>query len=61
MRGWVLALALLILIPLVGGTTMLIMHGPAFFVFRQAGVGQTSGDGLTENQGPGQPDAPKGK
>ena len=35
--------------------TMLALHGPSFFVFRQSGTGQ-SGDGfLSEDQGPGQP------
>lgn len=43
------------------GITMLVMHGPAFFVFRSAGTGQTPSDGgLVENQGPGQPFAPGG-
>ena len=39
---------------------MIGLHGWQFFVFRSAGTGQTPSDGaLTENQGPGQPDAPK--
>ncbi|MGH8961082.1 MAG: hypothetical protein ACRDWT_07720, partial [Jatrophihabitantaceae bacterium] len=35
------------------------LHGFKFFVFRATGVGETSRNGLQENQGPGQPDAPK--
>lgn len=58
MRRWRWIFIALVLVPLVGGITGIVMHGLPFFVFRQAGVGQTSGDGLTENQGPGQPGAP---
>jgi hypothetical protein len=53
------ATAALFLVALATGTTELALHGFAFFVFRAAGTGETSGAGLQENQGPGQPDAPK--
>jgi hypothetical protein len=39
------------------GATELALHGPAFFVFRANGAG-ASQTGLTEDQGPGQPNAP---
>jgi hypothetical protein len=58
-RRWLLVLAALILIPVLSATVMIGMHGFSFYIFRQAGIGQTGGDGLQENQGPGQPDAPK--
>jgi hypothetical protein len=41
------------------GVTEIGMHGFAFFVFRSAGAGSTNKNGLQEDQGPGQPDAPK--
>jgi hypothetical protein len=33
-------------------------HGYAFFVFRNTGAGAGNPGDLTENQGPGRPDAP---
>jgi hypothetical protein len=39
------------------GATELVLHGPAFFVFRANGSG-ASQTGLEEDQGPGQPNAP---
>jgi hypothetical protein len=39
------------------GATEVALHGPAFFVFRANGAG-ASQTGLTEDQGPGQPNAP---
>jgi hypothetical protein len=53
------ATASLFLFALAAGTTELALHGFAFFVFRSAGTGETSSNGLQEDQGPGQPDAPK--
>jgi hypothetical protein len=50
--------AALVLFALTAGTTEVALHGFKFFVFRSAGTGETSGSGLQENQGPGQPDAP---
>jgi hypothetical protein len=58
-RRWLIALDTLILVPLISASIMIGMHGYKFYVFRQQGIGETSGNGLTENQGPGQPDAPK--
>jgi hypothetical protein len=40
------------------GVTEIGLHGFSFFVFRSAGTGATDNNGLQENQGPGQPDAP---
>jgi hypothetical protein len=39
------------------GVTEVVLHGPAFFVFRANGAG-ASQTGLEEDQGPGQPNAP---
>jgi hypothetical protein len=39
------------------GVTEVVLHGPAFFVFRANGAG-ASQTGLMEDQGPGQPNAP---
>jgi len=41
------------------GTAEVALHGFRFFVFRSTGTGETGPDGLQEDQGPGQPDAPK--
>jgi hypothetical protein len=53
------ATAALLLFATTAGTTELVLHGFAFFVFRSAGTGETGPSGLQEDQGPGQPDAPK--
>jgi hypothetical protein len=53
------ATAALFLLALTAGVTEVALHGFAFFVFRSAGTGETRGSGLQEDQGPGQPDAPK--
>jgi hypothetical protein len=53
------ATSALFLFALAAGTTEVALHGFAFFVFRSAGTGETSPHGLQEDQGPGQPDAPK--
>ena len=50
--------AALVLFALTAGASEVALHGFKFFVFRSAGTGETSGSGLQENQGPGQPDAP---
>jgi hypothetical protein len=39
------------------GATEVVLHGPAFFVFRANGAG-ASQTGPKEDQGPGQPNAP---
>jgi hypothetical protein len=59
MRRWRRIFAVALLIPLAGGSTMIGMHGAAFFVFRSAGTGESPDSFLAENQGPGQPDAPR--
>jgi hypothetical protein len=53
------ATAALFLFAVTAGTTELALHGFAFFVFRSAGTGETNPNGLQEDQGPGQPGAPK--
>lgn len=54
------ATTVLVLFALAAGTTELALHGFAFFAFRSAGTGETGRvGGLQEDQGPGQPDAPK--
>jgi hypothetical protein len=53
------ATAALLVFAFAAGVTEVALHGFAFFVFRSAGTGETSGSGLQEDQGPGQPDAPK--
>jgi len=58
MRLTRLITAVLILFAAVCGTTEIALHGFSFFVFRSAGTGSTPGNGLQEDQGPGQPNAP---
>jgi hypothetical protein len=58
-RKAVIAIAAAVSLALVGGGTQLALRGYAFFVFRSAGTGATDNNGLQENQGPGQPDAPR--
>jgi hypothetical protein len=53
------ATAALLFFALTAATTEVALHGFAFFVFRSAGTGETPSTGLQENQGPGQPDAPR--
>jgi hypothetical protein len=54
------ATAALFLFACVAGTTEVALHGFPFFVFRSTGTGETGRNGgLQEDQGPGQPDAPK--
>jgi hypothetical protein len=54
-----IATSALFLVPVVAGITEIHLHGFDFFTFRAAGTGETAGSGLQEDQGPGQPDAPK--
>jgi len=51
------ALVALTLAGVVTGATEVVLHGPAFFVFRANGSG-ASQTGPEEDQGPGQPNAP---
>jgi hypothetical protein len=53
------ATAALLLFALASATTEVALHGFSFFIFRSAGTGETRGSGLQEDQGPGQPDAPR--
>jgi hypothetical protein len=54
------ATAGLFLFALIAGTAEVALHGFAFFTFRSSGTGETGRNGgLQEDQGPGQPDAPK--
>ena len=61
MRVAAIASSALLLLAAVAGATEIYLHGFAFFVFRSVGTGETGRGpgGLTESQGPGQPDAPK--
>jgi hypothetical protein len=59
MRKAVIAITAAVSLALVGGGTQLALRGYQFFVFRSAGTGATDNNGLQENQGPGQPDAPR--
>ena len=54
-----IATTALFLVAVAAGAIEIHLHGFQFFVFRATGVGETSRNGLQENQGPGQPDAPK--
>jgi hypothetical protein len=54
-----IATTMLFLVAVVAGVIEIHLHGFQFFVFRATGVGETSRNGLQENQGPGQSDAPK--
>jgi hypothetical protein len=56
-RKMTAALAILTLAGATVGATEIAQHGLAFFVFRANGAG-ASVTGLTEDQGPGQPNAP---
>jgi hypothetical protein len=58
MRLTSVAAAALVVFAAAAGSTEVGLHGFKFFVFRSAGTGATNGDGLQEDQGPGQPDAP---
>jgi hypothetical protein len=58
MRKVALVFAALFSVAVIGGLMELGLHGFNFFVFRSAGTGATDNNGLQENQGPGQPDAP---
>jgi hypothetical protein len=51
------ALVALTLAGVATGATELVLHGPAFFIFRANGAG-ASQTGPEEDQGPGQPNAP---
>ena len=54
-----IATSALFLVAVVAGVIEIHLHGFNFFTFRATGVGETSRNGLQEDQGPGQPDAPK--
>jgi hypothetical protein len=61
MRFAVIATAALFLVAVAAGVMEIHLHGWKFFIFRSVGTGETGRGpgGLQENQGPGQPDAPK--
>jgi hypothetical protein len=61
MRVAAVASSALVLFAAAAGATEIYLHGFAFFVFRSVGTGETGrgAGGLQEDQGPGQPDAPK--
>jgi hypothetical protein len=57
MRRWRYGILSIVALVAVLGATMVGLHGYGFFVFRNAGTGQSPSDARNENQGPGQPDA----
>jgi hypothetical protein len=59
MRIAVIATSALFLVAVVAGVMEIHLRGFDFFIFRSAGTGETGPSGLKEDQGPGQPDAPK--
>jgi len=61
MRFAVIATSALFMLAVAAGVVEIHLHGWDFFVFRSTGTGETGRGpgGLQENQGPGQPDAPK--
>ena len=59
MRKVAAAFAVLSLAGVAGGAVEVKLHGISFFLFRNAGAGAGNSGNLDENQGPGQPDAPK--
>jgi hypothetical protein len=59
MRKVVIALAALCLVGVGSGAAEMALHGFGFFLFRNAGAGAGNSRDLNENQGPGQPDAPR--
>ncbi len=56
-RKMMALLAAMVMVGAATGVTELALHGGPFFIFRANGAG-ASETGPTENQGPGQPDAP---
>jgi hypothetical protein len=59
--AWRKAVAALVILASIGvsiSAAEIGRHGYAFFVFRNTGAGAGNPGDLTENQGPGQPDAP---
>ncbi len=59
MRKMAVAFVALFTACVISGAAEIGLHGFDFFVFRSAGTGATDNNGLQENQGPGQPDAPR--
>jgi hypothetical protein len=59
MRAVLAVVAALVLFAVTAAATELGLHGYPFFVFRSAGTGATPSGGLNEDQGPGQPHAPR--
>ena len=58
-RFAVAAVSATFLVAVVAGATEIHLHGFDFFIFRAVATGETGPNGLQEDQGPGQPDAPK--
>jgi hypothetical protein len=59
LRVAAIATSALVVAGIAAGVAEIGLHGFDFFVFRAAGNGETGPGGLQEDQGPGQPDAPK--
>lgn len=59
MRKVTTAFVVLSLVGVTSGAAEIKLHGLSFFLFRNTGAGAGNSRDLNENQGPGQPDAPK--
>jgi hypothetical protein len=59
MRVAAITASALLGVAVVSGITEIHLHGLAFFIFRSTGAGESGPGALQEDQGPGQPDAPK--
>jgi hypothetical protein len=59
MRKVQVAFVALALVGVISGAAEIDLHGLSFFLFRNDGAGAGNSRGLKENQGPGQPDAPR--
>lgn len=58
-RKVLIAFVALALVGVISGSAELAAHGFSFYLFRNVGTGAGNPQNLDENQGPGQPDAPR--
>lgn len=58
-RKVLIAFVALSLVGVISGSAELAAHGFSFYLFRNVGTGAGNPQNLEENQGPGQPDAPR--
>jgi hypothetical protein len=57
LRRFAVVVIVLLSLVVAFGVTEISLHGAGFFVFRSQGVGSTPDGGLSEDQGPGQPNS----